>query len=116
MFSAKPDRPYLDAWLRRTSRRLAASGLLSQTATILAHENGGTPDEWRMRLRNLLDGEEMPSLDLLIRIDTLLMGPPPQPGPRDARRLPRPLAGAPGDHGLGPSPHRGADAAGVHIG
>ena len=92
MFSAKPDRPYLDAWLRRTSRRLAASGLLSQTATILAHENGGTPDEWRMRLRNLLDGEEMPSLDLLIRIDTLLMGPPPSSAEVNGQELLFPMS------------------------
>ena len=32
-------------------------------------------DEWRFRLRTLLDGKEVPSLDLLMHIDTLLAGP-----------------------------------------
>lgn len=77
MITVKPDRPYFDAWLRRTSRRFAVSGRLSQTAMVLARENGGTPDEWRNRLRTLLDGGEVPSLELLTRIDALLTGTPP---------------------------------------
>jgi hypothetical protein len=79
VFTAKPDRPYFEAWLRRTGRRFAVSGQLSQTAMALALENGGTPDEWRDRLRNLLEGGEAPSLELLTRIDALLTGPPPAP-------------------------------------
>ncbi len=74
MFSPKYDRPYFDAWLRRTGRQLAASGRLTQTATALAASNGGTVAEWCSRLRELLDGGEPPSLDLLTRIDTLLAG------------------------------------------
>lgn len=77
VITVKPDRPYFDAWLRRTSRQFAASGRLSQTAMVLANENGGTPDEWRERLRTLLEGGEAPSLELLTRIDALLTGPPP---------------------------------------
>ena len=77
MFTAKPDRPYFEAWLRRTSRHFAVSGRLSQTAMVLANENGGTPDEWRERLRTLLSGGEAPSLELLTRIDALLTGSPP---------------------------------------
>lgn len=77
MLTVKPDRPYFDAWLRRISRQFAVSGRLSQTALVLAQENGGTPDEWRDRLRTLLSGGEAPSLELLTRIDALLMGPPP---------------------------------------
>jgi hypothetical protein len=72
--SSKPDRPYFEAWLRRTGRQLAISGRLTQTATVLAKENGGTPEEWRSRLRTLLEGDEVPSLDLLMRIDGLLAG------------------------------------------
>lgn len=68
------DRPYFEAWLRRTGRQLAMSGRLSQTATVLAASEGGTVDEWRTRLRTLLDGGEVPTLDLLIRIDALLAG------------------------------------------
>jgi hypothetical protein len=81
----KPDRPYFDAWLRRTNRRLAASGRLSQAALVLANENGGTPDEWRARLRLLLDGKEVPSLDLLTRIDALFAGPAPARPDDDAQ-------------------------------
>lgn len=75
MFTPKNDRPYFETWLRRTGRQLAASGRLSQTAVVLAAEEGGTPDEWRSRLRTLLEGNEIPSLDLLTRIDVLLAGP-----------------------------------------
>lgn len=75
MINLKPDRPYFDAWLRRTSRQFAVSGRLTQTALLLSREEGGTPDEWRIRLRTLLEGKEVPSLDLLTRIDALLSGP-----------------------------------------
>jgi hypothetical protein len=73
--SVKTDRPYFDAWLRRTGRQFAISGRLTQTAGALAAEQGGTVDEWRARLRTLLAGDEIPSLDLLTRIDALLAGP-----------------------------------------
>lgn len=78
MTTVKPDRPYFEAWLRRTGRQFAVSGRLSQTAAMLARENGGTPDEWRMRLRAILDGGEVPSIELLTRIDALLAGPSKQ--------------------------------------
>lgn len=75
MFPIKPDRPYFDAWLRRTRRQFAISGRLSQLATILAAETGETPEQWSLRLRELLDGGDPPSLDLLMRIDLLLSAP-----------------------------------------
>jgi hypothetical protein len=66
------DRPYFDAWLRRTGRQFAVSGRLTETAMALAAAEGGTVDEWRTRLRIILEGQEVPSLDLLTRIDALL--------------------------------------------
>ena len=75
MFTPKNDRPYFETWLRRTGKQLAVSGRLTQTAMVLAVEQGGTVDEWRSRLRTLLEGHEIPSLDLLTRIDALLAGP-----------------------------------------
>ena len=75
MISLKSDRPYFDAWLRRTGRQFAVSGRMSQTALALAETEGGSTEEWRRRLRVLLEGREMPSLDLLTRIDALLAGP-----------------------------------------
>ncbi len=73
--NSKIERPYFDAWLRRTGRQFAISGRLTQTAGALAAEQGGTVDEWRARLRSLLAGGEIPSLELLTRIDALLVGP-----------------------------------------
>ena len=75
MTTIKPDRPYFEAWLRRTGRQFAVSGRLSQTATMLARENGGGREEWSARLRTILDGGETPSIELLTRIDALLAGP-----------------------------------------
>lgn len=72
--TGRPDRRYFEAWLRRASRQFSESGRLSQTAELLARENGGTPDEWRVRLRTVLDGGEIPSIELLTRIDALLAG------------------------------------------
>ena len=72
MFTAKADRPYFEAWLRRTRKQFAVSGRLSQTALLLSRHEGGTTESWATRLRNLLDGGEVPSLDLLTRIDTIL--------------------------------------------
>lgn len=74
MPSPLSDRPYFETWLRRTGRQLAVSGRLSQIATVLATEDGSTPDEWRTRLRSVLEGGEPPSLELLTRIDALLAG------------------------------------------
>jgi len=72
---SNPDRPYFEAWRRRTGRQLAVSGRLTQIAMVLALEEDGGVDEWRLRLRTLLEGNELPSLELLTRIDALLAGP-----------------------------------------
>ena len=76
VFGPNSDRPYFDAWLRRTGKQFAVSGRLTETAMALAASEGGTVEEWRTRLRILLEGNEVPSLDLLMRIDMLLAGPP----------------------------------------
>jgi hypothetical protein len=85
VFTGKKDRRYFETWLRRTGKQLAVSGRLTQIAMVLAKEEGGTVDEWRSRLRILLEGHEVPSLDLLTRIDALLAGnthPKVDPGPQ----------------------------------
>jgi hypothetical protein len=66
------DRPYLTAWLRRSSRELAKSGRLTETAMILAQTEGGSVNEWRRQLRQFLEGGERPSLDLLTKFDLIL--------------------------------------------
>jgi hypothetical protein len=70
-----PDKPYFEAWLRRTGKQLAISGRLTQAATILAAEDGGSVKSWSTRLREILNARETPSLDLLTRIDALLANP-----------------------------------------
>lgn len=87
VISPKTDRPYFDAWLRRTGRQFAVSGRLTQTALALAASEGGSVEQWRVRLRVLLEGREMPSLDLLIRIDALLASPVKSPAPTDCQGL-----------------------------
>jgi hypothetical protein len=79
VFTAKIDRPYFEAWLRRTGKQFAVSGRLTQTALALAAKEGGTVDEWRARLRTILEGNEIPSLDLLMCIDGILAGPSKAP-------------------------------------
>jgi len=79
VFTPINDRPYFESWLRRTRKHFAVSGRLTQIATLLAAEQGGTVDAWRGKLRNLLDGKETPSLELLTRIDALLAGPASEP-------------------------------------
>ncbi|NJM38425.1 MAG: hypothetical protein HC845_11520 [Akkermansiaceae bacterium] len=74
MFSPKIDRPYFEAWLRRAGKQFAVSGRLTQTALTLATQEGGTIEEWRARLRTILEGKEIPSLDLLMCIDGILAG------------------------------------------
>ena len=87
MFTIKPDRPYFEAWLRRTRRQFAVSGRLSQTATLLAAQGEGSADEWSAKLRTMMDGREMPSIELLTRIDALLSGPAKSHSTADSQPL-----------------------------
>lgn len=87
MFPGKNDKPYFEAWLRRTGRQFAVSGRLTETAMALAISEGGTVDEWRARLRIILEGNEVPSLDLLMQIDKLLAGASKSKSVEDAQDL-----------------------------
>lgn len=83
MFAGKNDRPYFDAWLKRTGKQFAVSGRLTQTAMVLAAEEGGTVEDWRSRLRELMMGDDLPTLDLLTKIDALLAKPTDRKPPID---------------------------------
>ncbi len=76
VFTAKVSRPYFDAWLRRTGRQLAISGRLTQVATALGKADGCQVGDWQSMLRGLLDGNLVPSLEVLTRIDALLASSP----------------------------------------
>jgi hypothetical protein len=73
--SGKKDRPYFKNWLKRTSKQFAVSGRLTWTAMVLAKEENGTVEDWRSRLRLLMEGNETPSLNILMRIDAILANP-----------------------------------------
>jgi hypothetical protein len=75
------------AWLRRTRRRLAASGGLSQAAAQLAIETGDDPGYWRKRLEALLDGSDPPTIDLVTRIDSMLSKPASQTSDNPAQEM-----------------------------
>ena len=77
VFPGKPDRPYFESWLKRTRKQLAASGRLSEIALILSWEEGRTPQYWSSYLREVMEEEATPSLDLLTRIDAILARPVP---------------------------------------
>ena len=75
VFNAKPDRPYLESWLRRTRKQLAGSGRLSEVALILSREEGNTAAYWSSYIREILELEATPSLELLTKIDAILAKP-----------------------------------------
>ena len=83
MIHGKPERPYLESWLRRMRKQLAGSGRLTELALILSREEGNTPGYWSSFLRDVLDEVETPSLDLLTRIDALLARPVANPAEED---------------------------------
>lgn len=68
--------PYFDAWLRRTRKQLTTSGKLSQVAIVLAGQDGTTRERWEETLRSMLDGRIAPGIEVLVRIDAILAGPP----------------------------------------
>ncbi len=87
MLPAKPDRPYLETWLRRTRKQLSGSGRLTEIALILSREDGNTPTHWSTYLRDVLEEAVTPSLDLLTRIDAILARPVKPSGQVDSPGL-----------------------------
>jgi len=75
VFPNPAPRPYFENWLRRTRKQLSRSGRLTEMAMHLAKEEGNTPSYWSVFLREVLDGEIVPTLDLLTLIDLSLAKP-----------------------------------------
>lgn len=86
MQPTRPDRPFLAHWLRRTRRQLAPSGKLTETSLLLSQREGLTPEHWSAWLRQVLEGELVPTIDELTSIDSILAKPKP-PGPTHADSL-----------------------------
>ena len=87
MFNAKPDRPYLENWLRRTRKLLSGSGRLSEVALILSKEDGDSPERWSQLIRDILEERTTPTLDFLTRIDAVLAKPVDRDSPDQQPRL-----------------------------
>jgi hypothetical protein len=68
-------KPFLEAWLKRTGRELALSGKLSEVALILSAQQGGEVSEWRSKLQSILNKEVEPDFELLTQIDSILSRP-----------------------------------------
>jgi hypothetical protein len=68
-------KPFLEAWLKRTGRELALSGKLSEVALILSTQQGGEMSEWRSKLQGILSKEVEPDFELLTQIDSILARP-----------------------------------------
>jgi hypothetical protein len=83
----RPDRPYLEAWLRRFSREMSGSGALSQTAHRLAQDLGGTAETWKSQLSDILSGQEKPTIDLVTQIDALWSKQTPSSSEPDSQGL-----------------------------
>ncbi len=69
------DRPYIQAWLKRVERQLRGSGRISQIALTLSKKHGGDLDDWSRQLRDILEGEQAPSAELIADIDQILAKP-----------------------------------------
>ncbi|MEP2777495.1 MAG: hypothetical protein ABJQ29_08185 [Luteolibacter sp.] len=83
MASGGNTRPYLDAWLKRVGKQLSASGRLSELVLILSGGMNSENEIWRKRLQRILDREEEPDPELLMKIDLILARPTPRPAPED---------------------------------
>ena len=86
MASGGKPRPYLDAWLKRAGKQLSASGRLSELVVILSEGRAADENYWRKRLQRILDREEEPDPELLMRIDLILAPPSRNALPEDEGR------------------------------
>lgn len=69
-------KPFLEAWLRRTRKQLSGSGRISELAWILAKDKiEYSQNDWRIKLQAIFQGNEVPTLEILTQIDSLLAKP-----------------------------------------
>lgn len=66
-----------EAWLAKFRKRAQPSGSLSQWAEVLSRKQGSSAGLWREHLQAILDGDEKPSLELILDLD-LISAPPKQ--------------------------------------
>jgi len=62
---------HYERWLAKLRKRAQPSGAVSQWAQALAKKLDGDAEIWREHLRDILEGEEKASLDLILDLDLL---------------------------------------------
>ena len=69
---------YYAKWLPRARRLLAPSGRLTELAQTLAAKDEIPAEDWRTRLRRVLDGKEQPDADLVFEVERFVARPAPE--------------------------------------
>lgn len=75
MASGGSSKPYLDTWLKRVGKQLSASGRLSELVLILSEGREAEQAGWRRKIQRILEREEEPDPELLMRIELILARP-----------------------------------------
>lgn len=76
--SIDPMHLYYAKWLPRARRLLAPSGRLSELAHTLAAKDEIPAEDWRCRLRRVLDGHEQPDAELVFEVERFVARPLPE--------------------------------------
>lgn len=76
--STDPMNIYFTKWLPRARRLLAPSGRLTELAHTLSGKDQIPAEEWRTRLRRVLDGHEQPDTDLVFEVERFIARPAPE--------------------------------------
>lgn len=66
---------YYSKWLPRARRLLAPSGRLTELAHTLSAKDQIPAEDWRTRLRRVLDGHEQPDTDLVFEVERFVCRP-----------------------------------------
>ncbi|MDP0490240.1 MAG: hypothetical protein Q7Q71_04230 [Verrucomicrobiota bacterium JB023] len=85
--ASDPMHLYYAKWLPRARRLLSPSGRLSELAHTLAAKDEVPAEDWRSRLRRVLDGHEQPDADLVFEVERFVARPLPEPAPDMTREL-----------------------------
>lgn len=78
---------YYEKWLPRARRLLSPSGRLSELALFLAAKDEVPAEDWRTRLRRVLDGQEQPDADLVFEVERFVARPAEEAVPEATAEL-----------------------------
>ena len=77
--TADPMNVYFTKWLPRARRLLAPSGRLTELAHTLSAKDQIPAEDWRSRIRRVLDGHEQPDTDLVFEVERFVARPAAEP-------------------------------------